>query len=37
MELNINNLVSARALERVGGFSSILQRYFIGATFRADG
>ena len=27
----------ARPFERVGGFSSNLQRYFIGTTFRADG
>ena len=37
MELNTNNLVCARPLERVGGFSSNLQRYFIGTTFKADG
>ena len=37
MELNINNRVCARPLERVAGFSSNLQRYFIGTTFRADG
>ena len=37
MELNKNNLVCARPLERVGGFSSNLQGYFIGKTFRADG
>ena len=36
MELNINNLVCARPLERVGGFSSNFYRYFIGTTFRAD-
>ena len=37
MELNINNLVCARPLERVGGFSSNMGRYFIGTVFRADG
>ena len=37
MELNINNIVCARPLERVGGFSSNLQRYFIETNFRADG
>ena len=26
-----------RPLERVGGFSSKMERYFIGTTFRADG
>ena len=37
MELNMNNLAGARPLERVGRFSSNLQRYFIGTTFTADG
>ena len=37
MELNINKLVCARPLERVGGFSSNMEQYFIGTTFRADG
>ena len=37
MGLNIKkNLVCARPLYRIGGFSSHLQRYFIGTTFRAD-
>ena len=36
MELNINNHMCARPLERVGGFSSNLQGYWIGTTFRAD-
>ena len=37
MELNINDLVRARPLERVGVFSSNLQRCFIGTTSRVDG
>ena len=37
MELNINNLVCARPLERVGGFLSNLMRHSIVTTFRADG
>ena len=37
MERNINNLVCARPLERVGGFSSNLMRFFIGTSFKADG
>ena len=37
MELNINDLVCPRPLERVDEFSSNMERYFIGTTFRADG
>ena len=37
MELNINNLVCARPLERIGRFSLNLQGDFIEKTFRADG
>ena len=37
MELNMNNLACARPLERVGGFSSNLQRYSIVTTFTPDG
>ena len=37
MELNINNFACPRPSARVGGFSSNLQGYFIGTTFRADG
>ena len=37
IELNMNNLVCVRPLERVRGFSSNLMRYFIGTTFRANG